>query len=199
MVKRIAAGLGILALIAIAVVGFNTIRYVPSQTADIELAAFSIDTEAAAQNLSQAIQLETDSTVPGHPDFDRFQEFLRQTYPIVHGTMERTMIEANTPLYKWNGSDGDLQPILLAAHYDVVPVPPDGLDRWDHPPFAGDIANGFVWGRGALDNKGALISIMTAAETLISEGFTPERTIYLSFAHDEEVTHNAAKAIAAHP
>ena len=198
LLKRLATGLALFLLILIAILAFNTIRYVPEQTTDVELSTYDIEIEAAAGNLSRAIQLETDSTKPRHPDFGRFQDFLEQTFPAVHGGMERVMIKGNTPLYRWSGTDGDLQPVLLAAHYDVVPVPPDGIDRWDHPPFAGDIADGFVWGRGALDNKGALISIMTAAEMLIKDGFAPRRTIYLSFAHDEEVTHGAAKAVAEH-
>jgi acetylornithine deacetylase/succinyl-diaminopimelate desuccinylase-like protein len=47
-----------------------------------------------------------------------------------------------------DGSGGD--PLLLLAHLDVVPAPPDG---WTHDPFAADVADGYVWGRGAVDMK----------------------------------------------
>ena len=46
--------------------------------------------------------------------------------------------------------DGSERPLLLLSHLDVVPVEPE---RWTHPPFAGEVADGFVWGRGAIDSK----------------------------------------------
>ena len=46
--------------------------------------------------------------------------------------------------------DGSLPPLLLYSHLDVVPAEPQ---HWTHPPFGGDVADGFVWGRGALDMK----------------------------------------------
>lgn len=53
------------------------------------------------------------------------------------------------------------------------------LQKWKHPPFGGVIADGFLWGRGALDNKSNLVSILEAAESLLQAGFTPKRTMYL--------------------
>jgi carboxypeptidase PM20D1 len=73
---------------------------------------------------------------------------------------------------------------MLMAHQDVVPV--DEGD-WQHPPFAGEIADGVLWGRGVLDDKGALFAILEAVELLLAEGFTPERTLYIFFGHDEEL------------
>ncbi|MBI2834160.1 MAG: M20/M25/M40 family metallo-hydrolase, partial [Acidobacteria bacterium] len=75
----------------------------------------------------------------------------------------------------------------LAAHLDVVPVEPGTDARWTHPPFSGDIADGHVWGRGALDDKASLTAILQALEDLVAEGFRPARTIYLAFGHDEEL------------
>jgi carboxypeptidase PM20D1 len=68
----------------------------------------------------------------------------------------------------------------------VVPVNEAPDSGWTYPPFAGEIADGYVWGRGALDCKGVLISIMEAVNNLIREGFKPNRTVYLLFGHDEE-------------
>jgi carboxypeptidase PM20D1 len=82
-------------------------------------------------------------------------------------------------------------PAVLMAHWDVVPVDPS--DAWTHPPFAGNIADGSVWGRGTLDDKGQLCVLLDAVENLLAAGFTPSRDIYLSLGGDEE-SHGAAAA-----
>jgi carboxypeptidase PM20D1 len=69
---------------------------------------------------------------------------------------------------------------------DVVPIDSGALKLWTHSPFSGDIADGFIWGRGTLDDKATVMSLLEAAEALIGEGFTPKRTIYFSFGADEE-------------
>ncbi len=83
---------------------------------------------------------------------------------------------------------------MLMAHVDVVPA--DQGDGWSAPPFDGRIAEGFVWGRGALDDKGPLLVILEAVEELLRQGFSPARDVYLSFGGDEEVFGRAAAAIA---
>jgi carboxypeptidase PM20D1 len=70
---------------------------------------------------------------------------------------------------------------------DVVPVVPGTEKDWTHAPFAGDVAGGFVWGRGAIDDKGQMVSILEAAERLAISGFQPQRTIMFAFGEDEEV------------
>ena len=76
---------------------------------------------------------------------------------------------------------------------DVVPAEPETDGKWEHDPFAGDVADGFIWGRGAIDNKSAVLGTLEAVEMLLDEGFRPARTIYLAYGHDEEVggTHGA--------
>jgi carboxypeptidase PM20D1 len=101
-------------------------------------------------------------------------------------------------LYTWTGSDPGARPILLMAHLDVVPVEPGTEAEWSHPPFEGRVADGFVWGRGALDNKFGVMAILEAAELLLGEGHRPRRTVHLAFGHDEEVGGDlGARAIAA--
>jgi len=58
---------------------------------------------------------------------------------------------------------------------------------WTKEPFAGEISDGYVWGRGALDIKFTIVAIMEAAEALLAEGFSPERTYCIAFGADEEV------------
>jgi len=83
------------------------------------------------------------------------------------------------------------------AHQDVVPVDPQTLAGWEQPPFEGGITDGFVWGRGSLDDKFSLMGIMEAVEMHLARGFQPQRTIYLAFGHDEEIGgHRGAAKIA---
>jgi carboxypeptidase PM20D1 len=127
--------------------------------------------------------------------------WMEATYPHFHTVATREVIDRSL-LFTWKGSNTELPPILLMAHMDVVPVVPGTDKLWQHDPFSGDIAGGFVWGRGSIDDKGSLVCILEAAERLAASGFTPARTILFSFGQDEEVggskgTAQVAKALAA--
>lgn len=74
-------------------------------------------------------------------------------------------------------------PMLLLAHYDVVPVE---AEFWDDEPFSGRIAQGFVHGRGTLDTKNTLMAILEAGDYLVSRGTAFDRDVYLAFGGDEE-------------
>jgi carboxypeptidase PM20D1 len=191
----LALGLGAVLGLAVVLVA-KTLRYAPADVASAERFALGADADRAAETLSQAVRFETVSDDLSRPDFPAFLAFLETSFPKVHATTTRVVLDPNTPLYRWQGSDPSLQPVLLAAHYDVVPIAPGSLEQWDYPPFDGTIADGYVWGRGTLDNKGALIAILTAAETLMAEGFTPQRTVYFSFGGDEEIGGDGARAVA---
>lgn len=195
MVKRILGAVAVLILGVVGIIAFNTVRYTPETVAAPEPIDQGVDVAKAVTDLTRAVQFETVSDDLSRPDFPAFLEFLQETYPAVHAKLDRVVLAPNTPLYKWSGTDNSLQPVLLAAHYDVVPIPPGSLQHWDYPPFAGEVVDGFVWGRGTLDNKGALIAIMATAEHLITSGFTPKRTIYFSFGGDEEIGGDGAKAV----
>ena len=83
------------------------------------------------------------------------------------------------------------------AHMDVVPVDSTTESSWKTPPFSGAVDDGFVWGRGAMDDKASVLGILEAVELLLNEGFQPERSVYLAFGHDEEIGgHNGAAKIA---
>ena len=74
------------------------------------------------------------------------------------------------------------------AHLDVVPV--EG--EWQHGAFSGDIVDGIIWGRGTLDDKGALVAVCEAVEVLLERGHVPAQDVWLSFGCDEEVFGQAA-------
>lgn len=147
--------------------------------------------EAAAQHLAAAIRFETvswnEERAPDADAFGGFTAFLEETYPAAHRAMSREGVGGHSLLYRWAGVRNDDKPIGLIAHIDVVPVEAGTEAGWTHPAFAGVVADGAVWGRGALDNKGQLIAMMEAAERLAAAGFVPSRDIYFLFGHDEEL------------
>lgn len=149
-----------------------------------------------AERLSRMIQLPTVSAEleqRGLEPFQAFERLIAEQYPLVH---EHLALEKHTDLgmlFHWKGRDAASDPVVLMAHYDVVPV--DESDPWTHPPFEGRIADGRVYGRGALDDKGPLIVVIEAVENLLADGFTPARDVYLSFGGNEESFGTAALAI----
>ncbi|MBK5187032.1 MAG: M20/M25/M40 family metallo-hydrolase [Gemmatimonadaceae bacterium] len=86
---------------------------------------------------------------------------------------------------------------MMMSHLDVVPVEAGSENAWTHAPFSGDIADGFVWGRGTLDDKVGVLSTLEAVEALVAKGYKPHRTVYLAFGDDEEVEGRGAGAIVA--
>lgn len=81
------------------------------------------------------------------------------------------------------GSDPSAKSLLLMGHTDVVPVNPDG---WSRDPFGGEIVDGFVWGRGAVDMLNITASQAVAFKHLAESGFKPKGTlIYLAVADEE--------------
>ncbi|MBI4820730.1 MAG: M20 family peptidase [Deltaproteobacteria bacterium] len=158
----------------------------------------ALDVDSAAKKLAGAIALPTlwKGTDTATTTFQQLHTHLARSFPRTHQTLRVETIEGFSLLYTWQGSDRSKKPILLMAHQDVVPIAPGTEEDWTHPPFSGAISDGFVWGRGALDIKSALVAELEAIETLIAAGFVPKRTVYLAFGHDEEVGGTGAAAIA---
>ena len=160
-----------------------------------------VDADAAAAHLAAAVRIATVSPTADAPNdaaFDAFAALLRAQYPRTHAALTVETVGAHGLLYRWDGSDPQRPPVLLLAHQDVVPVEAAALSRWQHPPFSGDISDGYVWGRGTLDDKGNLIAQLEAVEALLAAGHVPRRTLYFAYGHDEEVGgHGSAQAIAA--
>ncbi|HEX6091324.1 MAG TPA: M20 family peptidase [Gemmatimonadales bacterium] len=156
----------------------------------------------AAERLGGSIRLRTvshaDPAAIDASSFAALHDYLESSFPQAHAALRRESVGMHSLLYTWQGSDTTLRPVLLAAHLDVVPVEPGTESQWQEAPFGGTLADGFVWGRGAIDNKSAVLGTLEAVEMLLSEGFRPKRTIHLAFGHDEEVGGRAgAREIAA--
>jgi len=164
------------------------------QTPGVTPVTVPVDADAAAGRLAKAITFRTISN-QDRQDFDEqafrdFHKYLEDSYPALHGTLEREVLGHPRPfslLYTWAGKDPSLPPIVLMGHQDVVPVVPGTEKQWEHDAYSGDIADGYVWGRGSLDDKIMILAILEAVEMHVKEGFQPTRTIYLVFGQDEEV------------
>jgi carboxypeptidase PM20D1 len=160
-----------------------------------------VDANRAAEHLAQAVRFQTvshqDQADDQPAEWDKLHAWLQATYPAAHKAMTREVIAGHALVYTWKGTDPSLAPVVLMAHQDVVPVSPGTERDWKHPPFDGVIADGAVWGRGSIDDKGSLVTLFEAADGLAQAGFTPRRTIIIVSGHDEEVRGVGARAAAA--
>jgi acetylornithine deacetylase/succinyl-diaminopimelate desuccinylase-like protein len=78
---------------------------------------------------------------------------------------------------------GDAPPLLMYGHVDVVTTQ---NQAWTHPPFEGTVADGCVWGRGALDMKGGIAMMMSAIMRARATGLAPPGDVILNLVSDEE-------------
>lgn len=203
MIKKLLLVLLVAILALGGVVAYRTAMFVPPALPRMEQAQHPVDASAVAARLSEAIRFQTISNQPPIPmdaaAFEGFIAWLEKTYPEAHAAMARERIGGHTLLFTWPGKNTALKPVLLTGHYDVVPVVPGTEGQWKHPPFEGRIAEGHVWGRGTLDDKGAVITMLEGATALLKQNFQPERTVYFSFGHDEEIGgRQGAGRVAAH-
>ncbi|MBE5766923.1 MAG: M20/M25/M40 family metallo-hydrolase [Clostridiales bacterium] len=139
-------------------------------------------TQKYAEMLSRLIQAETISqeNQSDKSKFYRFHDILRGMFPHIFSACTFEDFDGSF-LMLWKGTTGE-NPVLLMNHHDVVEAP----GKWTHAPFAGEIADGRLWGRGTLDTKGGLWAMLQAADELAAEGFSPRRDTYFLSTCDEE-------------
>ena len=156
-----------------------------------------LDQTALLKRLSGALQIQTvsydDPSRLNRTEFGRFHVYLSESFPLVYTRLSYEKVNEFSLLFRWPGKDPTLAPIVLMAHLDVVPVE---QTKWKHPPFGGISSAGYLWGRGALDDKSSLIAQLEAVELMLQKNFQPEQTLYFAFGHDEEAGGEAAAAIA---
>ncbi|WP_345761481.1 M20/M25/M40 family metallo-hydrolase [Diaminobutyricibacter sp. McL0608] len=165
-------------------------------------ATAGLDPARAVERFRELLRIPTmsrnDIETTRWEDFDAFVEALPRLYPTLHDALELTVIARHSLLYRWPGREPGA-PTVLMAHYDVVPATDEG---WEHPPFAADLdgegEGQVIWARGAIDDKGALVAILEAVDSLVQAGHLPLNDVYLSFGHDEETVGKGAQAIVAH-
>lgn len=200
-VKKILLVLTLCVVLLGSVLLINTLRFTSRQIQVEPIQPVSVDEGSVAPRLAQALRFQTvsyeDAGQIRGEEFLALHKYLEQIFPKVHSTLSKELVGDYSLLYTLKGRDEKLKPILLMAHQDVVPVESETLVSWEQPPFEGRITEGYIWGRGAMDDKFALLSIMEAVEMQLGQGFQPQRTIYLAFGHDEEVGgHSGAAKIA---
>jgi carboxypeptidase PM20D1 len=162
------------------------------------------DAPILAGRLSQLVRIPTVTPPDGGPltpgtaeVFSEFHDLLRQFYPTLFATAEASTVGRAGLLLRLSGSGNgrgatSFGPVLLMAHQDVVPAPTDdwATAGWTHPPFAGVVSDGddglTVYGRGTLDDKGALLTLLEAVEDLLGKSWRPHHDLYLSLGGDEE-------------
>lgn len=167
----------------------RTLRFDSQQPDVAESPKVEIDTERAVERFAGSLRFQT-IAAPNRFDTKAFldlHEYLKSQFPRVHQSLEREVVGNYSLLYRWPGKDSSAKPILLMSHLDVVPVPALEAPRWKYNPWAGTVAEGFVWGRGALDVKGGMVSMLEATEHLLEHGFQPVCDVYFAFGHDEEI------------
>lgn len=189
--KRVAAG--VILLIVLGAAGLliaRGARLKSLQVAPGTPASITIDATAAANRLAGALQFATiswgDADKRDKEAFEALADYLDRSFPRVHEALTREEIAGHSLLYTWAGRNPSLSPIILTSHLDVVPVEADTEKTWTHPPFGGVVADGSVWGRGAIDDKAGVLGLLESVEALLTTGFKPMRTVYLAFGHNEE-------------
>jgi carboxypeptidase PM20D1 len=200
---RIGIGLVVAIAFLVAIVLIRTeMAVAPPARAFTPPPSLNIDSRGVAGHLAEAVRFRTISYSSGAREGEKFKAlesmraWMEKTYPNFHKVAAREIFD-HSLLFTWKGRNPNLAPILLMAHMDVVPVVPGTEKDWAHAPFSGDISDGFVWGRGSIDDKGMLVLLLEAADRLAAQGFMPERTIMFAFGQDEEVGGGEGNALVA--
>ena len=182
---------GLLAILAV-LVAIILIRTFSPTTSEATGTGFDFapDEARVTSLMSDAVKYKTISFGRDKPTSSKeliaFHQFLADKFPLVHRSLKREVVNKYSLLYTWQGSTPQEKPVLFLGHLDVVPVIPGTEGDWKQPPYAGVVADGYIWGRGTLDNKVNIIGILEAAENMLRADVQPQRTIYFAFGHDEE-------------
>ncbi len=184
--------LGVLAILAVFIV-ITLIRaafYKPEKIEEHKIEKYDVDEMKVAEHLSDVIKFKTISRAKDEGvdwgEFEKLRNYLDEKYPLIAKNTTKEIVDKGSLLYIWKGKNPDLEPMGMLAHQDVVPVAEGTEGDWEHDAFSGFIDDEFVWGRGALDMKNHLVCVMEAVESLMAQGFQPERDVYLCFGHNEE-------------
>ena len=191
---------GFSALIVLAIVFiFKTLSFTSKQLAAVKpIEKIELD-DKCTQRFISSIQIPTLSYADRIDTlaFENLDSLFRKNYPLLYARTHLQPINEFSNIYKWKGRDPNLLPVLLIGHTDVVPI--ENEDAWEQGPFSGAIKDGYIWGRGTLDDKINVVGLMEAATMLLQDEYMPMRDIYFAFGHDEEVGGKAgAKAMAAY-
>ena len=125
MIKKIFAIIGILLVVLVVILMFNTFTFNSKQIAHPSITQRPL-TESSISHMQRAVNISTisyenDSEFDDGP-FLAFHKFLAETYPLADSILQREVVNKYSLLYTWEGVDPAAKPIILMAHIDVVPV-----------------------------------------------------------------------------
>jgi len=183
------------AAVFLAVIIVRTAMFKPKPVDYGKAEPVEFDKDAAVHSLGEIVKCRTVSRysreLEDEAEFEKLINKLPELFPNVFSVCSLQRMEDRALLFCWKGQkQGD--PAVLMAHYDVVPV---DEENWTHPAFEAQIEDGIMWGRGTLDTKVTFNGVLSAAENLIKQGYTPEYDIYFAFSGGEEVNGYGAKHI----
>jgi carboxypeptidase PM20D1 len=195
--KKFLSLLGLAMFVLMSVLIFNTLRNKPNNNQ--QLVTLEALPHNAIEHMSAAIQLKTETPNDEYQfdtaTFMHYRKFIENSYPLIHKNLKRTIVDSFNYIYEWKGTDTSLLPMVLMAHYDVVPVEESAIKLWHAKPYGGEIKEDYIWGRGVLDDKSSMVSILEATEAQLQKGFQPKQTILLCFGADEESSGKGATAV----
>lgn len=184
-----------LLVIFFSVILAKTFMFKPKPEIEIFENEEDFDKEKSIENLRTLVRFKTisyrDSSLESDDEFEGLINVLPSLYPEVFKICSFTKLPDRALLFHWKGKETG-KPTVLMAHYDVVPV---NEEMWDKPPFEAILEDGVIWGRGTLDTKVTVNGVLSAANHLIKEGFTPENDIYFAFSGGEEINGKGASNI----
>lgn len=191
MIKKALLFLLAALLVLVLILAYNTWQLESRQLSPRELAEITIDSKAI-DNLQSAVRIPTISQGKENSTdtaaFLALHDLIKERFPLVDSFLVKETVNDLSLLYTWEGSDASLQPAILMGHMDVVPVEESSRALWGADPFGGELIDGYIYGRGTLDDKLNVMGYLQAAEHLLAEGFIPKRTLYFAFGHDEEMS-----------
>ena len=170
--KYVVFGLLAALLILIIILVINTLRFKPIEKEFEKVEIEKVDVDHLVESMQNLIRFKTISNIDDEKvdanEFEGFREYLRNRYPVVFSN-EVQYLGPSGILVKIEGQEVG-EPSVLMSHYDVVEV----SENWEHDPFGGELIDGVIWGRGAIDNKATLCGILESLEDLLKKGFKPK-------------------------
>lgn len=155
-----------------------------------------VDQEKAVLSLQALVRCKTvsynDKSFENEDEFSKLKTTLRVFFPTLFEKGEFLELSSRALLFHFQGRKKELNPVVLMAHFDVVPA---NESSWSVPPFEGLRKNGILYGRGTIDTKGTLNGILSAVEQLLKEGYHLEHDLYLAFGGDEETGGGSAHLV----
>jgi carboxypeptidase PM20D1 len=200
--KKILLSAAILIVVVVAILFYRATSVFENNQYQVtqSLTPIALDEGAVLDRFSLALQIPTisydESSKLDHSAFQAFHQHLAQSFPLVHAKTQLTKFNDYSMVYLLKGQNPELKSALFMGHMDVVPVDEQTKNQWLQPPFSGNVVDGVIWGRGAIDDKVSVLALMESLEWFLAKNKIPQRDIYFAFGHDEEAGGEGAKAIA---